>query len=369
MAKRDYYEVLGVSKNATDAEIKSAFRKLAKEYHPDKNKGADAEEKFKEINEAYEVLSDANKRAHYDQFGHSDFNQFQNGAGFGGFDGFGSMFDDIFGSFFNGGSGFANQAQSNVDDINLGLRISFIESVKGCSKKIKFNRHVDCTACNGVGSKDPNDVIICTSCQGRGRKVKIVRTPFGEMKQEKACSSCKGEGKSFKSKCETCKAKKLMVESVELTVEIASGVDDGEVLVVKNKGNVIKGQRTDLYLHIQIERSRYFERHGLDIYSETIIDPILAIIGGTVEVVTTNGIKTIIIPPNTPVGKRFKISGAGIESKNNRLLKKRGDFYTTINYAKPVNLTEQEKAFLKELTKKTNHEVEEHRNTLLKEIK
>lgn len=366
MAKRDYYEILGISKNATDAEIKSAFRKLAKEYHPDKNKGSDAEEKFKEINEAYEVLSDANKRAHYDQFGHSDFNQHQSGSGF---DGFGSMFGDIFETFFNGGSSFRSQRQEVNEDVNLRLRISFMEAVKGCSKKIKYDRYVDCNTCHGYGTKDPNDQIICNSCQGRGRTVKVARTPFGEMKQEVMCSSCKGEGKIFKSKCESCKAKKFVVESVELTVEIASGVSNGEVLIVREKGNVIKNQRSHLYLHIEIAPSPYFERDGLDIYSETVIDPILAIIGGTVEVVTTNGIKTIVIPPNTPVGKRFKISGAGIESKGARLLKKHGDFYTTIVYAKPVNLTEQEKSFLKEIIKKNNLEVEEYKNKLLKEIK
>ncbi|ACI60290.1 molecular chaperone DnaJ [Ureaplasma urealyticum] len=373
MAKRDYYEVLGVSKSASPEEIKTAFRKLAKEHHPDRNKSAD-DTVFKEINEAYEVLSDPKKRAQYDQFGHDGPQGFAGAGGFSGFsDGFGGVdFDinDIFGSFFkNGASSRSSSSQYETYDIHLRLHLEFIEAIKGVSKNISYDRKITCNKCQGTGAKDPKDVKTCTKCHGRGTTIENVHSLFGTIQQEVECHECEGTGKVANSKCEQCYGKKVINERVNLTVEIPAGTQDNEKLVVSKKGNIINNQEFDLYLHISVKPSKYFAFDGLDIYSETYVDPIKAIVGGVIEVVTTSGIKTIEIPPNTPEGKKFRISGAGIVNKKpNIFSKKNGDFYTTIRYAKPLELTKEEIAYLKNISARTNQSVEYYKNKLLKEV-
>ncbi|EDX53753.1 molecular chaperone DnaJ [Ureaplasma urealyticum] len=373
MAKRDYYEVLGVSKSASSEEIKTAFRKLAKEHHPDRNKSAD-DTVFKEINEAYEVLSDPKKRAQYDQFGHDGPQGFAGAGGFSGFsDGFGGVdFDinDIFGSFFkNGASSRSSSSQYETYDIHLRLHLEFIEAIKGVSKNISYDRKITCNKCQGTGAKDPKDVKTCTKCHGRGTTIENVHSLFGTIQQEVECHECEGTGKVANSKCEQCYGKKVINERVNLTVEIPAGTQDNEKLVVSKKGNIINNQEFDLYLHISVKPSKYFAFDGLDIYSETYVDPIKAIVGGVIEVVTTSGIKTIEIPPNTPEGKKFRISGAGIVNKKpNIFSKKNGDFYTTIRYAKPLELTKEEIAYLKNISARTNQSVEYYKNKLLKEV-
>lgn len=373
MAKRDYYEVLGVSKSASPEEIKTAFRKLAKEHHPDRNKSAD-DTVFKEINEAYEVLSDPKKRAQYDQFGHDGPQGFAGAGGFSGFsDGFGGVdFDinDIFGSFFkNGASSRSSSSQYETYDIHLRLHLEFIEAIKGVSKNISYDRKITCNKCQGTGAKDPKDVKTCTKCHGRGTTIENVHSLFGTIQQEVECHECEGTGKVANSKCEQCYGKKVINERVNLTVEIPAGTQDNEKLVVSKKGNIINNQEFDLYLNISVKPSKYFAFDGLDIYSETYVDPIKAIVGGVIEVVTTSGIKTIEIPPNTPEGKKFRISGAGIVNKKpNIFSKKNGDFYTTIRYAKPLELTKEEIAYLKNISARTNQSVEYYKNKLLKEV-
>lgn len=373
MAKRDYYEVLGVSKSASPEEIKTAFRKLAKEHHPDRNKSAD-DTVFKEINEAYEVLSDPKKRAQYDQFGHDGPQGFAGAGDFSGFsDGFGGVdFDinDIFGSFFkNGASSRSSSSQYETYDIHLRLHLEFIEAIKGVSKNISYDRKITCNKCQGTGAKDPKDVKTCTKCHGRGTTIENVHSLFGTIQQEVECHECEGTGKVANSKCEQCYGKKVINERVNLTVEIPAGTQDNEKLVVSKKGNIINNQEFDLYLHISVKPSKYFAFDGLDIYSETYVDPIKAIVGGVIEVVTTSGIKTIEIPPNTPEGKKFRISGAGIVNKKpNIFSKKNGDFYTTIRYAKPLELTKEEIAYLKNISARTNQSVEYYKNKLLKEV-
>lgn len=373
MAKRDYYEILGVSKSATPEEIKAAFRKLAKEHHPDRNKSAN-DTLFKEINEAYEVLSDSKKRVQYDQFGHDGPQGFSSASGFSGFSGgFGGVdFDinDIFGSFFNNASSSHNSSnQYETYDIHLRLHLDFMEAVNGISKNINYDRKITCHKCQGTGAKDPKDVKICTKCHGRGTSIENVHSLFGTIQQEVECHECEGTGKVASSKCEQCYGKKVINERVNLTVEIPAGTREGEKLLVSKKGNIVNNQEFDLYLHISVKPSKYFALDGLDIYSETYIDPIKAIVGGIIEVVTINGIKTIEIPSNTPEGKKFRISGSGIVNKKSNIFgKKNGDFYTTIRYAKPVELSKDEIAYLKNISTRTNQNVEYYKNKVLKEI-
>lgn len=370
MSKRDYYEVLGISKNASQDEIKSAFRKLAKQYHPDRNKEPDAEAKFKEVNEAYEVLSDENKRANYDRFGHNGPNMGSQNAqgGFGNFGGF--NFGDFFNGMFNGsfGGGFTNSHYDDDEednDINLQINIDFMESIKGVSKSFEYSRNIDCNQCKGYGTKNPNDVKTCPDCGGRGFRVQN----FMGFQQQVGCRTCSGHGKVATSKCDKCKGAAKTKEKVSLKIDIEPGTLHGERLVVRGKGHIIKQKAYDLYLHIAVRKSKNFATNGLDVYGQTLIDPILAIVGGTVEVVTPYGIKTIIIPPKTKEGEKFRISGQGIVNKKNNIFnKKAGDFYTTIIYAKPKNLTKEEEEFLKQMTTKENPDVEQYKKSVLKEI-
>ena len=320
------------------------------------------------------MLSDPKKRAQYDQFGHDGPQGFAGAGGFSGFsDGFGGVdFDinDIFGSFFkNGASSRSSSSQYETYDIHLRLHLEFIEAIKGVSKNISYDRKITCNKCQGTGAKDPKDVKTCTKCHGRGTTIENVHSLFGTIQQEVECHECEGTGKVANSKCEQCYGKKVINERVNLTVEIPAGTQDNEKLVVSKKGNIINNQEFDLYLHISVKPSKYFAFDGLDIYSETYVDPIKAIVGGVIEVVTTSGIKTIEIPPNTPEGKKFRISGAGIVNKKpNIFSKKNGDFYTTIRYAKPLELTKEEIAYLKNISARTNQSVEYYKNKLLKEV-
>lgn len=400
--KRDYYEVLGISKNATIDEIKRAFRRLAMKYHPDRNKEPDAEQKFKEINEAYEVLSDENKRRSYDQFGFeglnssgfsgSDpfdiFNQFFGGGrksssgqtfhfNFGGDDSSGSPFDDIFGNIFGGGQRSSRARYSNQEeqlyDLNIKARfgITFLESVLGTHKKIKLKIKKTCPECNGTGaSKEPGSIEVCDMCKGSGVVIKQQRTMFGIMQSQGVCPKCHGAGKIIHKKCPTCGGAKYLEKEIEIEFDIQPGIKNGETLVFENKGNIIKDKTGSLYLTIFVQESTIFERQKNDIFTSVLVDPIKAIAGGKIKVPTPYGMKEVELKPYTANGEQIIIANYGIKSTKKGLFAKssNGDLYVNIVYAKPNKYSADELTKLKELSNLNNSSVDKFYKDVEKEL-
>ncbi len=382
--KRDYYEVLGVAKNASDDEIKKAYRKLAKEYHPDRNKSLDAETKFKEISEAYEILSDPQKRAQYDRFGFNG-NQFGQGFGSQGFDfqnfaNFGEFGDlsDIFEQMFGGFGGFNNSNSSkkqNTQNINIErlLTISFIESIKGCEKKIKFIRKKTCTKCNGIGGESSNDVTKCNTCNGNGVVINEIQTQLGTMRTQQMCPKCGGKGKIIKNKCSKCHGNCYIDEEVTLTISIPAGIANGEQLVVSNKGNELNNKIGNLYLIIQVTPSNFFERNGNDLLVKQFIDPLICIIGGKTKITTVWGDIEIEIPANTRNGETLKIPKYGVRVDKKKSLFSsihEGNLYITVMYAQPNNYDKSDIQKLREILEKypKNKESVEWNSQIAKEV-
>lgn len=377
MAKRDYYEVLGVSKTADENEIKKAFRKKAMEYHPDRNKAADAEEKFKEVNEAYEVLSDANKRATYDQFGHDGlnsqgfhsegfdpfdiFNQVFGGAG-----GFGGGFEDIFGSIFGGGfekRGGGRYEEEKDPDLLVSIQISFIESILGAKKKIEYSIESECDDCHGSGAANETGAIeTCSECHGSGYVVTRRKTMLGIMQQQTICNKCNGQGKTIVKKCKNCNGKKYFKEKVVETIEIPAGVQDRSRFVVKKLGNKINSKRGDLYVSVNVIPSAIFERHNNDIYTIVKVDPILAIVGGIVSVPTPYGIKSIKIKPGTKHDEKIIVPNCGVKGNYGN-----GDLFGIVKYALSKYDSKQLEE-LKKIAKTTNSEIDKYIEQARKEI-
>lgn len=377
--KRDYYEVLGVSRNATTDEIKKAFRALAKKYHPDVNKSPDAEEKFKEINEANEVLSDPQKRQQYDNFGHSGANFDGMGSGFNasGF-GFGEDLDDLINQMFNGfggGSGGRGGAGRNETPLNIekNLKISFIESIRGVDKKITYTRKKNCDNCNGTGSEDKTSSVNCSTCNGKGFVIRQTKTVFGVMRSEQACSVCNGTGSIIKNKCKKCNGKKLLDEEVTLTLSIPAGIDNGEQLVVSNKGNEIGKEIGNLYLNILVEQSKFFHREGNDIFTVTYIDPLIAIVGGLIKVVSPYGEIDVSVPANTKYDDKIRVSNYGVKNARKKSIfnNSTGDLYIIIKFSKSVSLSKSEVEQIKQIIKNNgdNPESVDWNKKILKEIK
>lgn len=378
MAKRDYYEVLGVSKSADETEIKRAFRKKAMEFHPDRNKAADAEEKFKEVNEAYEVLSDANKRATYDKYGHEGLNsQGFHADGFDPFDIFnqffgggngGGGFEDIFGNIFGGaGFGRSRTRYDNDDEIESDLlvtiTISFIESILGAKKKIEYNIDEECETCKGSGAADESGAIeTCSQCNGQGVVIVERRTMLGLMRQQAVCDKCKGNGKVIHKKCKSCHGKKYATKKVTETIEIPSGVNSGSKFIVNGKGNKVKGKRGNLYVHVNVTPSAIFERHNNDIYTIVKVDTITAIVGGTVEIPTPYGIKKIKIKQNTKQDEKILVSGHGVKGTYGS-----GDLFGVVKYANS-KYSSKEIDELKKFAKDSNSEIEKYIQAAKKEI-
>lgn len=315
--KRDYYEVLGVSKSASDDEIKKAYRKLAKKYHPDVNKEADAEAKFKEVNEAYEVLSDTTKKATYDQFGHAGMDG-AGGFGQGGFSsGFGG-FEDIFESFFSG-SGFGGRTSSSQSgpvkgkDRIMRLNISFEEAMQGVSKTVTLNVDETCSHCHGSGAESAHDVTTCPTCKGSGRVLTQQRTMFGVFQSEAVCPQCHGSGKKITKVCHVCQGNGYKSKRVEVDVTIPKGVDSGQQLRVSGKGErgYHGGPNGDLYIEIYVASHKLFERDGSTIYIKVPISAVDATLGTEIDVPTVNGEVTLKIPPGTQPNTKFKLRGKG----------------------------------------------------------
>lgn len=361
--KRDYYEVLGVSKTATQDEIKSAYRKLAKQYHPDLNKSPDAPAKFKEVQEAYEVLGDQQKRAQYDQFGFAAFdnngaNGFQQGFnGFqqGDFSDFGDI-GDIFSSFFGGGgrsSGRRGSVPRRGEDRLVQVKINFDQAVRGTKVDIPLSYVATCPDCHGTGAKTPSDLETCHTCGGRGRVRMRRQTLFGMMESEEECPDCHGLGKTIKRKCDHCHGSGRVQVNETITVNIPRGVDTDDKIRVPGKGEpgVNGGENGDLIIQIQVSSSQTFVRKGSDVYVNIPISYTDALLGATVTVPTVTGDCDLVIPPCTDPNTILKMSGKGITTTNG----KTGNQYVTINVKFPKSLTKEQQDLVRKLDEIENN--------------
>jgi molecular chaperone DnaJ len=362
MSKRDYYEVLGLSRNATPEEIKKAYRKVAMQYHPDRNPGDKAaEEKFKEAAEAYEVLSDPDKKAQYDRFGHAGLSG--NGRGFSGatnmediFSQFGDIFgEDIFGSFFGGQRGRSGSGRRGVRGSNLRikLKLSYEDIAKGVTKQIKVKKYIRCTTCSGSGAKDSNSVQACSTCGGSGQVRKVTNTFLGQMQTVTTCPTCNGEGTTITHTCPSCRGEGRVYGEETVTIEIPAGVQEGMQLNVPGKGNA--GQRGggngDLIVLIEEEPHKELQRDGNNVAYELFISFPEAVFGTQVEVPTIDGRAKIKIPGGTQSGKIFRLKGKGFPSVN---AYGKGDQLIFVNVWTPQNLSAEEKAMLEKLSKSEN---------------
>lgn len=358
-SKRDYYEVLGINKNASTDEIKRAYRKKAKEYHPDVNPGnKDAAEKFKEVNEAYEVLSDSQKKAAYDNFGHAGVDPSYGGGsgygsassgGFGGFSGFGDI-GDIFENIF--GSGFSSSRSRNVnsptkgDDILVNINLTFIEAALGCKKTVSFARKEKCNTCSGTGAKKGTSPQTCPTCHGTGQIRVEQRTPFGSISTTKTCHTCGGKGKIVKDPCPDCHGMGKVMKNVKMEVNIPAGIDDGQTFILRSQGDSGNngGPNGDLGVKVKVSSHEIFKRDGYDIYCELPLTFTQAVFGEEVTVPTIDGKVKYSIGEGTQPGTTFRLRNKGIPYING---KGRGDQYVKVNIEVPKNLNNKQKEQLK----------------------
>ena len=354
---KDYYNILGVNKSASGDEIKKAFRKLAHEHHPDKKSGDEA--KFKEINEAYQVLSDSQKRSQYDQFGSAFQNGQAGGAqGFGGFEGFNGGFNvnmddlgDIFGGlgdvFGFGDGGARSRSARRGSDIQVLLAIDFSEAVFGVEKEIGLKKTVKCSKCDGEGREPGTEVVICKTCGGKGRVIRVQRTILGNMQVQTTCEACRGEGKNFKEKCSACRGAGLVQQIINLKVKIPAGIDNNETIRLSGQGEAAtKGNSAgDLYLKIRVNPDRRFERDGFNIKSRAEISFSQAALGEKIEVITVDGPVDLKIPEGTQSGKVFILRDKGVPNLNGR---GRGNHLVEVIVKTPTGLSRKQKELLKE---------------------
>lgn len=379
MSKRDYYEVLGVSKTATQDELKKAYRKLARKYHPDLNKdNPEAEEKFKECNEAYDVLSDEQKRAQYDQFGHAAFENGGMGGGPGGFGGFGgaggfggSGMEDIFDMFFGGqGSrgGRSNAGPQRGSDLRFDLEISFKEAAFGVEKEINLYRDEQCEHCHGDGAEPGSKVETCPECHGSGYVRFTQNTMFGQMVNERPCSRCHGEGKIISEPCKKCRGKGTEKKNKKLKVKIPAGVNDGSRLRVAGEGEVGAkgGPSGDLYVYIYVRPHKYFERDGTTVMCEVPISIVQATLGAEIKVPTLDGQVTMRIPEGTQPGKVLRLKGKGIPSLRGG---GRGDQLVRIKVVVPTKLNDKQKDALRKFEDVCGDAINPEEKSFLKKIK
>ena len=357
--KRDYYEVLGLSKGASADEIKKAYRGLAKKYHPDMNPGdKEAETKFKEVNEAYAVLSDDEKRQKYDQFGHAAFDPTAGGgSGFGGFGGFGGFdggfdFSDILSSFFGGGGGRDSRAQRNApqrgENIATSITISFEDAAFGCKKEIVFPRIEGCPECDATGAAKGTKPETCQTCRGTGTVVVQQQTIFGYTQSQRSCQNCRGTGKIVKTPCSNCNGKSFIKVNKKLDVSIPAGINHGQSFVLRKQGSAGRngGPNGDLIIEVRVKPHDFFTREGIDLYCEVPISFTEAALGADVDVPMLDGTKEKLnIPEGTQSGKSFTIRGKGIVDVDNP--KRRGNVCVTVNVETPKNLTQEQKKILR----------------------
>ena len=361
MAKRDFYEILGVAKSSTADEIKKAYRKVAMQFHPDRNPGDKAsEEKFKEAAEAYEVLSDQEKRGQYDKYGHAGMNQ--RGGGFGGggqgmnmddiFSNFGDIFgDDLFGSFFGGGGGGRQRSSggrtkgTRGSNLRIKLKMNYEEIAKGANKTVKVKKYTPCTTCSGSGAKDKSSVQTCATCGGNGQVRKVTNTFLGQMQTVGTCPTCNGEGSTITSKCTSCKGEGRVYTEETMSIDIPAGVQEGMQLSLSGKGNAGErgGASGDLIVLIEEEQHAELQRDNLNVIYDMYITFADAVFGANLEVPTIDGRAKIKIPPGTQGGKIFRLKGKGFPAINSY---EKGDQLIHVNVWIPQEVTKEEKEII-----------------------
>ena len=365
--KRDFYEVLGVKKGASEDELKKAYRKLAKENHPDLHPGdKECEARFKEINEAYEVLSDPDKRAKYDQFGHAAFDPsqgFGGGGGFGGFEGFGG-FGDIFSDIFGGGFGFGGGGGRNPnaprkgDNLRATVNIKFEEAAFGVKKDVFVSKIEQCPDCKGTGCAEGTTAEVCPDCKGTGTVMSTKRTPFGMVQSSEQCPKCKGRGKIIHSPCKTCRGMGSVRRQHKVSVSIPAGIDDGQTISLKGQGNagLNGGPAGDLLITVLVQPHARFERDGASILLDQEISFSQAALGAEVEVPTLDGKVKLNIPEGTQTGTTFRLKGKGVPFLRNG---GRGDQFVTVNVAVPRSMTSTQKNALRRYAETMGETVEQ----------
>lgn len=367
--KRDYYEVLGVSKTASDSEIKSAYRKLAKKYHPDMNPGdKEAEAKFKEASEAYAILSDADKRRQYDQFGHAAFDGGA-GGGAGGFDfnGFdmGDIFGDIFGDFFGGGgrSRSANNGPMKGQNVRVSVHLTFEEACFGTEKEIELNIKEDCAKCHGTGAKPGTQPETCSKCGGKGQVVFTQQSLFGVVRNVQACPDCHGTGKIIKDRCPGCGGSGYISRRKKISVSIPAGIDNGQSIRIRDKGEpgINGGPRGDLLVQVIVGRHPIFQRQDYDIYSTAPITFAQAALGAEVRIKTIDGDVMYTVKPGTQTDTRVRLRGKGVPTTRNKQV--RGDHYVTLVVQVPTKMNAEQKELLKAFDQAMDGKKEEEPET------
>ncbi len=350
--KRDYYEVLGVSKSASDSELKSAYRKLAKKYHPDMNPGdKEAEAKFKEASEAYSVLSDPDKRRQYDQFGHAAF-EGGAGGGAGGFDfngmDMGDIFGDIFGDFFGGGRSRAqNNGPMKGQNLHHTIRITFEEACFGTEKELDLPLQDECESCHGTGAKAGTTPETCSKCGGKGQVVYTQQSLFGMVRNVQTCPDCRGTGKIIRDKCPDCHGSGYITRKRKISVTVPAGIDNGQSIRIREKGDpgVNGGPRGDLLVEVAVSRHPIFQRQGIDIYSSAPITFAQAALGGDVRIKTVDGEVEYTVKPGTQTDTRIRLRGKGVPSLRNKSI--RGDQYVTLVVQVPTKMNGEQRELLK----------------------
>ena len=350
--KRDYYEVLGVQKGASDDEIKKSYRKKAKQYHPDLNPGdASSEASFKEINEAYAVLSDGEKKSRYDQFGHAGTEEGFGAGGFGGFGGGGFDMDlgDIFGSFFGGGGtsrGAARNGPAKGSDLRESVAITFEEAAKGVERVVSVHRYESCDKCSGSGARAGERPETCTVCNGAGQVRATQRTMLGTFSTVAPCTACSGEGTVIKNPCADCGGRGQVRKSRKIKVKIPAGIDDGQTITLRGEGDHGKkgGSAGNLYLFVSVKRHDVFKRSGFDVYLDLPISFVEAALGAEIDVPTLHGNIKLKVPEGTQTGTNFRIKGKGIQRLNGNGL---GDQYVKVVIEVPKNLNDKQRDILK----------------------
>jgi len=358
MSKRDYYEVLGVAKNATEAEIKKAFKKLAMKHHPDRNPDdKSAEEKFKEAKEAYDILSDAKKRAAYDQFGHAGVDTSAAGGGYGGAGGasFSDIFGDVFGDIFGGGGGRGGQRVYRGADLRYNLELSLEEAVHGTTQKIRIPTLVACEVCGGSGAKKGTSPSVCPTCHGQGQ----VRMQQGFFSVQQACPRCHGSGKLITDPCTACHGEGRVEKYKTLSVKIPAGVDNGDRIRLSGEGEAGEngGPAGDLYVQVHVREHPIFARDGSDLLCEVPVSFTIAALGGELEVPTLDGRVKLKIPAESQSGKLFRLRGKGVKAVRGSQV---GDLICRIVVETPVNLTSRQKELLKEFEKSMEEDGKSH---------
>lgn len=374
--KRDYYEVLGVSRGASEDEIKKAYKKMARKYHPDLNPGdKTAEEKFKEVNEAYEVLSDADKKARYDQYGHAGVDPNFGAGGFGG--GFDGSFDfgdlgDIFGSFFGGGFGSGRRTNPNApqrgESIRMSIAISFEEAAFGCEKAVTVERYETCDTCHGNGCAPGTSPEVCPDCHGTGTVQVRRQTPMGVFATSSPCPKCGGKGRIIHQPCKDCRGSGMVRKKKTIQASIPAGIDNGQTISIRGQGNAGKngGPAGDLLITITVRPHELFRREGTSVLCEAPITFTQAVLGAELEIPTIDGKVKYTLPEGTQSGTTFRLKGKGIPSINGR---GRGDQYVTVYIETPKNLNKEQKEALKKFAETMGESNYEEQKKFFKKFK